>query len=409
MALKGTLRDFSLADIFQLIGIQRKTGVLTLKSEKDVVTVSFADGHVVAADSLHRRLEERLGTVLVKTGRITEPQLQEALRIQKNTLQRMGDILVENRFINAYGLRDALAIQISQMIYRLFRWRDGEYNFSQEERVEYDAKHVVPMSAESILMEGARILDEWPMIEKGLKSFQSVYRRANVEIAPEGTSGSAPEGEEAARGVTLNSEDRQIHSLVDGKRTVQEIVERSPLGEFETCRILYELLGRQLIEEVRVVTPRVAPAAEPIPTVGEVSPWLLGIGYLLLVLAAGGTLLYRARPCVDAWSAGGDLVPCLDPVIRPGEVLELRESISRGRLQRVDFAIQVYYLLNRGYPADLHLLVTTHLLDPRAIEDPWGRSFTYEVIAGGYRLAATPPDGGSEGIDIDKQGSTQNQ
>ena len=52
MALKGTLRDFSLADIFQLIGIQRKTGVLTLKSDKDVVTVSFVDGNVVAADSL---------------------------------------------------------------------------------------------------------------------------------------------------------------------------------------------------------------------------------------------------------------------------------------------------------------------------------------------------------------------
>ena len=30
MALKGTLRDFGLADIFQLIGIQRKTGLLVL-------------------------------------------------------------------------------------------------------------------------------------------------------------------------------------------------------------------------------------------------------------------------------------------------------------------------------------------------------------------------------------------
>src|SRR6266568_2845118 len=102
MALQGTLKDFSLADIFQLIGLQKKTGVLTLKSGQEVVTVSFLDGNVVAADSLHRRLEERLG---------------------------------------------------------------------------YDRENVVPLSAESILMEGARILDEWPIIEKRIGSLATIYRR----------------------------------------------------------------------------------------------------------------------------------------------------------------------------------------------------------------------------------------
>ncbi|MFQ5768578.1 MAG: DUF4388 domain-containing protein, partial [Acidobacteriota bacterium] len=41
MALEGTLRDFSLADIFQLIGLQRKTGLLTLKGPDDTVTIPF--------------------------------------------------------------------------------------------------------------------------------------------------------------------------------------------------------------------------------------------------------------------------------------------------------------------------------------------------------------------------------
>src|SRR6266705_645434 len=238
MALKGTLKDFSLADIFQLIGIQKKTGVLTLKNDREVVTVSFVEGSVVSADAFHRRLEDRLGTVLVKSGRITEAQLQEALKVQKNTLQRMGNILVENRFIEAQDLRDALHIQISQMIYRLFRWRDGEYNFSQEERVDYDKDYVMPMSAESILMEGARILDEWPMIEKGIKSFASVFRAANVEIATAPRTAVPGSEDEAARGVTLNEHERSVYNLVDGKRTVQEIVERCALSEFDTCRIL---------------------------------------------------------------------------------------------------------------------------------------------------------------------------
>ncbi|HEU4403580.1 MAG TPA: DUF4388 domain-containing protein [Candidatus Polarisedimenticolia bacterium] len=385
MALKGTLKDFSLADIFQLIGIQRKTGVLTLKNDKEVVTVSFVDGNVVAADSLHRRLEDRLGTVLVKSGRIGEPQLQEALKIQKNTLKRMGNILVESGFIDAQALRDALQIQISQMIYRLFRWRDGEYNFSQEERVDYDADHVVPMSAESILMEGARILDEWPMIEKGIKSFSTVFRQANVEIARSGP-GSAAAVDEAARAVTLSEQERQVHALVDGKRSVQEITERCPLSEFDTCRILYELVGRQLIEEVRAGGARSVAPSETAAPVRQLSPALLGIGYLALVLLTGATLAVRAR-ALQRQAPEETLGAALAPLAGTQEVEPIETAIGRSRLQRVDFAIQVYYLLNHGYPLELHYLATSGLLKPDAITDPSGRDYLYEVKDGGYLLS----------------------
>ena len=58
MALEGTLRDFSLADIFQLIGLQRKTGVLTLRGKDDTVTVTFLDGKVVG-----QKFEDAAGAV----------------------------------------------------------------------------------------------------------------------------------------------------------------------------------------------------------------------------------------------------------------------------------------------------------------------------------------------------------
>jgi hypothetical protein len=399
MALKGTLRDFSLADIFQLIGIQRKTGVLTLKSEKEVVTVSFVDGSVVAADSLHRRLEDRLGTVLVKSGRIGEAQLQEALRIQKNTLKRMGNILVENGFIDRDGLRGALQIQISQMVYRLFRWRDGEYNFSQEERVDYDQEHVSPMSAESILMEGARILDEWPMIEKGIRSFAAVFRHANVEIASGG--GEAAAAGEPARGVTLNDQERQVHALADGRRTVQEIVERSTLSEFDTCRILYDLISRQLLEEVRSPAQKAAAAPAAAPAAArELSPLTLGVAYLILIVAVGGILLHRARPTFTGWSRGELLSAWLGPLVPEPEIEAIKGAVSRSRLARVDFGLQVYYHLKRGYPEELPLLVTEHLMKPEAIVDPWGKPYLYEVGTGGYRLAIALGPGAGERLEI---------
>ncbi|MBI1950044.1 MAG: DUF4388 domain-containing protein [Acidobacteria bacterium] len=404
MALKGTLKDFSLADIFQLIGIQKKTGVLTLKNDKEVVTVSFVEGSVVSADALHRRLEDRLGTVLVKSGRITEAQLQAALKVQKSTLKRMGNILVENKFIDPEGLRDALQIQISQMVYRLFRWRDGEYDFSQEERVEYDKEYVSPMSAESILMEGARILDEWPMIEKGIRSFAAVYRKANVEIAAGTRGATAPATEdEAARAVTLSDQEGKVYSLVDGRRTVQEIIEHCSLSEFDTCRNLYDLVTRDLLEEVKAARPKTAAAPAAVPHVRApraLPRALLAVGYLFLILAAAGLLARRGQTIAAGLLRNEAAVPYLMPLIRGEEVRSIRNAIAHSRMQRIDFAIQVYYLLNRGYPENLKYLVTAHLLRPAGILDPVGRPFEYQILPGGYRIAFTPNENQSEPIEI---------
>jgi hypothetical protein len=300
----------------------------------------------------------------------------------------MGKILVEHKFIDAKGLRDALQVQNSQMVYRLFRWKTGEYNFSQEERVEYDQEHVTPVSAESVLMEGARILDEWPMIEKAIRSFSTVFRQANVEIAQAapGTSRSAP-GDEAAGAVTLSDQERIIHGLVDGKWTVQEIIERSALGEFETCRILFELISRHLVEEVRAPVRRGTAPPAPAVEAGETSPVLVGLGYLILILLAGGAILFRARPLVSGWASGRAQSTWMETLVGEGETGAIVDAIAENHLQRVDFAIQVYFLLNRGYPVDLRYLVTGRLLRADAIVDPRGNPYQYQIETGTYRLS----------------------
>ena len=388
MALRGTLQDFSLADIFQLIGIQKKTGVLTLKNDKETCTVSFVDGSVVGADSTARRLEDRLGSVLVKSGRISEAHLKEALKIQGSTLNRLGSILVQSHFIDAKALSEALQVQISQMIYRLFRWTAGEYNFSQEEKVEYDRDLVSPMSAESILMEGARILDEWPMIERGIRSFSAVYRHADVEIARPGAASSHAGHEEAAGAVTLSATEQATYSLADGKRSVQEIVERSTLSEFETCRTLYDLISRQILEEVRGL-----PAARgaPAPAVRAAKPaqpssLAAAVVTLFLVVLGGGALLYRVLPWISEVRTGAPLTVWLEPFLSPAQQQATSLSLGRGRLQNLDFSLQTYYLLSRGYPKDLHDLVTEGLLKPDALNDSTIPAVRYESNGTTYRL-----------------------
>ena len=100
MALKGTLKDFGIADIFQLIGHQAKTGTLVLAGAEREVRVGFRDGCVVRADVTTRDRRELLGAMLVRAEVVTAEQLEQAVEAQKRTLKRLGDLLVEARVVD---------------------------------------------------------------------------------------------------------------------------------------------------------------------------------------------------------------------------------------------------------------------------------------------------------------------
>src|SRR5258706_11202605 len=208
MALEGTIKDFGLPDIFQLIGLQRKTGILTLTSDNETVTVSFENGMVVMADSNSKRLEDRLGNVLVKQGKLGKDRLDEALETQKQTLQRLGHILGTSGFITSKDLKDALQVQISQIVFKVFRWRDGHYHFAPTDSVDYDRENFVPMSADFILMEGIRMVDEWPIIERKIPSFDIVFRGAVEPSQIEVGGADEPGASESARRPAAGSKRR---------------------------------------------------------------------------------------------------------------------------------------------------------------------------------------------------------
>ena len=389
MALEGTLRDFSLADIFQLIGIQKKTGVLTLSYEGDEVTVSFLNGCVVSADSRKKNLEDRLGTVLAKSGKISEQQLQAALKIQRETMQRLGYILLSSRMITEDDLRGALRLQITQIVYRLFRWKDGEYHFNQEETVEYDRAHFTPLSAESILMEGIRMIDEWPIIERKIPSFDIVFRRTRPGMVPvivsedetvEEDLDSALAGDmkdapgPSADGLRLTREAATVYDQVDGKRTVQEIIDRAHMGDFETCRILYDSLCRNLITTVdHGAVPRPVQKSLKTGAVLEIAAYLILAAGIAVSVATMNNSPLSGAPSLLAPGASIDLIDDL---------------IARNRVERLDEAVQVYYLQKAFYPDNLRDLVKGHLVLESTIQDPWARGFGYLSSPEGYRIIA---------------------
>lgn len=398
MALEGTLRDFSLADIFQLIGLQRKTGVLSLRAPDDVVTISFVDGKVVAADSLNDRLEDRLGQILIKTGAISSEELSASLKEQMETLERLGRVLLRRGALDRDSLREALQRQTLQIIFRVFRWQDGDYNFSQEVSVDYDPDLVVPITAESILMEGARMLDEWPIIERRIPHrgmlFVSLPGAASIEIMETADDEDlidldleqpTPESPAAQARVRIGPTEHAVLQLVDGFSSVDEIIRNSSLGEFETCKALYTLLSRGLIREanrlelIRAIRREALPASASRPLHGF--PWLL---LLLLPLLVSSMLVARHNPLNPL--AG----PC--PKLTP----RLLVSLSRARMVGLWEALHAHAAISGSLPTTLSELVSARRLDPRATKDPWGRPYHYVLREDSVLLAGSGENGSPE-------------
>ncbi len=402
MALEGTIRDFGLPDIFQLIGLQRKTGLLTLTNEKDdeSVTITFEGGMVVMADSTARRLEDRLGNVLVKQGKITRERLDEALSVQKQTLQRLGHILASASAITTKDLRDALQVQISQIVFRVFRWRDGRYQFTPAENVDYDRENFAPMSTDFILMEGIRMVDEWPIIEKKIPSFDIVFRPVvDPSLIDVGAGGSPDDSGPDRRAqsptgrIRLAAEEERVFRKVDGVRTVQAIIDGTGAGEFEVCRTLFDFLNRNLVAPAgRGTSPSleesVAPgAASSVPG--------YAVAALVAALAVAGLLVQSRTPF-----AVTGLAPFL-----PGVYAAVLDGTARARLARLERAIDAWTSTHGAPPPSLDDLVRAGLADPSHLVDPWGRPFRYEPGPRGYLLSAVDDSGASRAdATLDRRG-----
>lgn len=382
MALKGTLKDFSLADILQLIGIQRKTGVLNLHGSEDLVSISFVQGTIVSAESAQHRLEERVATVLMKWGHCTPDQLEEARQTQQQTLERLWIVLLEQQSVSDDEVRQALQLQVEKIIYPVFRWQDGEYSFIQEAEIDFDRDHLTPIHSETILMEGVRMLDEWPLLERKIRSGDLVFSRAPVggQLVVDDES----DGEEQADGdvIRMSGEDFKIYDLVDGVRTVADIQEIAPTHDFNTASVLCNLLGLGLITpsgDGRSTSYRLDNG----PAGRKNTPRLAGAALLCLVAAA---ILAFNVPRLTL----NPLNIFLRDLTDSGRIARLRMLRDTTRIHLVSEQLEAYRLENGFYPMQLEELVDSGFANQAEISDGCGEPFAYRAGGNTFTLTAHP-------------------
>ncbi|HEX8394704.1 MAG TPA: DUF4388 domain-containing protein [Longimicrobium sp.] len=225
MAIKGNLREASLPDVLQLLAMGQKTGCLSLTDRSNFGYVYFDRGRITYASIVNRR--DRLGDLLVKNGLVTPQALTSAVDEQgRDPRSRLGEILIRQGALTREQLEQYIRIQIEEAVYYLFTWTQGTFNFEAEQRPEEGAM-LVSINPENLLLEGARRIDEWSLIEKKIPSLDLVFEVDRAKPVAD---------------VELSDEQRKILPLVDGKRSVQELIDESGMVEFDVGKALFGLI-----------------------------------------------------------------------------------------------------------------------------------------------------------------------
>ena len=234
MAIKGSLREASLPDVLQLLAMGKKTGCLSVTHRNNFGYIYFEKGKISYASIVNRR--DRIGDMLVKAETITQQQLQQAIDAQaKQRDKRIGDLLIDLGFITREELHGHVRIQIEEAVYLLFTWNEGTFNFEADVHPERQ-DILVSINPESLLLEGARRVDEWSLIEKKIPSFDMVVDADWRKLA--------------ATELPLTTEQQMVLQHIDGRRDITGIVELSGLVEFEVGKALFGLLTAGLIHRV---------------------------------------------------------------------------------------------------------------------------------------------------------------
>jgi hypothetical protein len=232
MALQGNLRDFSASEILQLLGTQKKTGCLTLEQSGQHMVIYVQDGRVVSTRTPGLANGDPLLAFLKQAHRLSDEQQRGILTIQRESSRDLEDLLLNGRYLDAEELAGFVERQILDDLMHLARWENGSYRFDPQLR--WTQPPLVRLSIEGILMEVARRSDE----QKRYGSmFPDGHQILGLRDLPD------PD-------VNLGEEERELFGIIDGRRTLDEVVAAAPLSAYETYEALQRMVEARWVEPV---------------------------------------------------------------------------------------------------------------------------------------------------------------
>lgn len=245
MAIRGNLSEASLADVLQLLALGQKTGSLSVGREGSFGSVHFDHGRIVHAAIVNRR--DRLGDRLVRSGAIAADELARTVAAAAPQDDRELATALLARGFDRDTLVGPYRALVEDAVYHLFSWDSGTFTFEADAH-RSDVETLLSISADALLLEGARRVDEWTLIEKRIPSLDLIFEVDAKRLLHSEVSVSAVQ--------------ERLLPLLDGGHDVLAMVERLGLDEFDVAKAIFGLITAGFVQRVGRSAARKQPPPE---------------------------------------------------------------------------------------------------------------------------------------------------
>ena len=224
--------------VLRPLHLEKKTGPLRVARGRIGKTLYLSEGRLIFATSTDP--DDRLGEMLLRKGLISYRVLEESVRAIKAGM-RQGTLLVESGAIRAKELVDNVTEQVQEIIYSVFQWEEGSFEF-QEGDLPSREVIVLRMSTTDLIMEGVRRIQSWRRIQRGVGGLGQRYR-----LAPD-------DGRNFGE-ISLRKDEMDIVAALDGTMSLEEICGAARQHDFQVCRTVWGLWAAGLLDRVSEPTP----------------------------------------------------------------------------------------------------------------------------------------------------------
>ncbi len=347
MALSGSLREFALSEILQLLSSQRKTGSLRLSRGSESRVVYLLEGRIASMRDRGFGNDDPLARFLRRVHRLSEEQLRGIASIHAESNRDFVDLLLNGRYIEREELAVLYERTVLDVLHDILSWDDGTYSFSNVAPPESALQ--VSLSTESMLMEAVRRMDELRRYKQKLTDPALVLGLKEL-----------PDPDAA-----LGEEEKELFGLVDGRRTLGELVLEAPFNDFEAYEALFRLIEAGWIE----IQGRRAPEAilEEVPAARAG----LGATWRTEAALAGACVLLVLVFQALAWKTTHVPAPS-----SPGE-----NVYATMGLRDVRAALEAEHARSGHYPGALDVLVAQGWLEKSQLK-PAGAPLFYHAEEG---------------------------
>jgi hypothetical protein len=371
MALEGNVKDFGLSEIFQLIALQKKSGMLSVTADETMV-IFFREGMLISTRDRRGELRDPLKDYLTGYGFLSREETARIEKIQDETGMDLTEILTSEKYFSEDELTSIFIDQMQETMREVLSWPKSYYKFNIGNQMLQGVQSFASIKVEGILMESMRRIDEFPEMLRIFPSEKMTVKRLAMP---------------ADKPPKLDRQEEIIYELIEDEASVEDLISTAKMARFCTYEALKNLLEKGLLEIGEIPAEEVPEIEEPVRKIAKprkmrVIPTLAAILFLLASFAVGEYLVPILLP--PGWSVARSAEPAAEaPADGKFVAANLDELNERLAVEALRTGLETHMALKGSYPITVEILTVRNIIPPPLLDEVQRYGFVYRMLENG--------------------------